>query len=296
MRDPGIHIAKSALLAIIEEWFEGNNIGKPANNLVEHVYKRSINYTLTHRKKLDSYTSSTKKKTDRLKMSTIDAARTFTGLLTLLRTQRKHRGITRVREGGKDWELIKECTSKAVSFCEAFDLEERAGFTSYINIFLDLIASDRGYFNLSALPRKHDLIVNTHLVMETIVTDPNKEDTEEIHRIYSRTIAEKTGMDFNYDREPMKYVYFVYAAELAKTMKMKAKNYIAAQFEGLAWTKNIPTPQQMVTKAAEERAMRYMVENNLKVTTDRLDPNDMSKDQVKAFWAKLKSHENNLNQ
>lgn len=287
-RDPSLHIPRSVLRLLVHQWFFVNEIGKPAEDLVNHLLSHGVNYTLTHRKKLESYDNKTKKKTDRLKMSTVDAARDFAGLLKQARQQRQHRGITSIREAGKDWELIKECTSKAVAFCESYNLELRTGFITYINIYLDMLKNTRSQFSLQGLPRKHEAVVQTYEAQLIISEDKNSEDTERCHNLYSAKIVEKTSISYNYLSEPLKYVYFVYATELATHLGLSVDNFINAQFEGLAWTKGIPAPQQMVTKAAEERAVRWMAENGIKARSNKNDPNNMSKDAMAQFWKKIK--------
>ena len=55
-------------------------------------------------------------------------------LIYTIRKQMKHRGISRIKPGGKDWETVKEITSNALDFCNEFNLTRRKGFITYLEI------------------------------------------------------------------------------------------------------------------------------------------------------------------
>lgn len=293
-RQPSIHITLSVLKSIIYEWYDmGYDKSQSGHDLANYILKRGSKYTLTHRKKLDNYDSNTKKKTDRLKSSQTEHAKIFASLLTKVRQQRKHRGVKTIEVSSKEWGIVKECTGNAINFCYDFNLPIREGFIVYLNIWMDLV--DRGRLIINMLPSKHETICNIYQAKVDIEEDVNKDETEKAHDKYMSIIAEKTGLTKDYRKEPLNYVYFVYASKLAKHLGVRADQYIQAQFDGLSWANGIPAPSQLVTKNAETRLIRWMSENNIKASSSKNDPNSMSNDQIKSFWDKVKNSNNGDN-
>lgn len=290
MREPAIHISKSALNNLIEEWFDRHKISKSSDLLVDYLLKNGVRYTLTHRKKLDNYNNGTKRHSFQLQSATVGDAKLFAGLLTQIRVQKKHRGISTIREGTSEWSTLKECTGKANAFCEAYNIDARSGFIQYINLYFQYLETNRAKFNLKAMPSKHELICNLYEANKEIEQDVDPEKTKTAHNVYSHLVSERTGIPIDYSKEPLKYVYFTYVSKLAKGFGLSVQQYIKAQFEALDWTNGIPAPAQLVTKNAEERTVKWMSENSIKVSRGR-DVNNMTKEEMNNFWAKIKRHE-----
>lgn len=291
-RIPSLHITSTLLNKLIEEWFDRHNIGKSSESLVDHLLSNGVRHTLTHRKKLDTYNNGTKSKSFQLKSSSIEDARLFAGLLKKVREQRKHRGVTRIREGSSEWGLLKEATGKAKAFVSSYKLGIRQGFLRYLTLYIDYASTTAGAknqrFDIRGIPSRHGLICDIHDALTTIESDTDAEATKRAHDVYSGLVSERTGIPINYTKEPLKYVYFTYAAKLCKNYGLSPAEYIKAQFKALDWTNGIPIPSQLVSKNAEERTVKYMAENGIK-KVDRNDPNHMSEKQMSEFWKRVKA-------
>lgn len=135
-----------------------------------------------------------------------------------------------------------------------------------------------------ALPNKHDAICATFEAQRDIQADPSPGITREYYLLYISEVSKRTGIPINYDDNPAKYVFFVYAKQLAKKFGLSARQFITAQFESLDWANGIPTPSQLVTRNSEERTVKWMAENRIKKHENTEHIN------AKAFWAKVKDH------
>lgn len=289
MRSPSLHIRREVLNDLIEDWFEKQNISKSSDALVEYLLSNGVRHTLTHRKKLDQYNDKTQKKTNQLVVSGVGDARAFAGLLKMARVQRKHRGIQVIAEGSRDWPLIKTCTANALEFCKDFHLKPREGMLNYINLFLDLTFNNfkGARFNLNALPLKHAQICNIYESVAELQEDKTPELTKKAHDIYCGKVSEKTGIPISHEKEPLQYIYFMYAAKLSKSFGITVGEFITSQFEMLDWTNGIPAPGQLVTKGAETRTVKWMAEHGIRKSNGK-SANSMSKEDMKNFWLKVK--------
>lgn len=298
MRVPSLHIDAEYLNALIEKWFKDHKIGNDPDDLVEYLLLNGVRHTLTHRKKLENYKNGTKSKAFQLKSSSIEAARLFAGLLKKIREQKKHRGVSRIREGSTEWGILKEVTGKATTFCESYNYSLRDGFIRYITIYINLTSTTGAgrqstqRFDIRGISAKHDLICSIYEAESELELDEDKAGTRTAHDVYSGLVSEKTGIAINYTKEPLKYIYFMYASIIAKQFGISSATYIKAQFKALDWTNGIPIPSQLITKNAEERTVKFMSENGITKKDDK-DPNQMSEKQMKDFWDRVKrgSHE-----
>lgn len=278
--DPGIHISLSILKGIIKQ---AN--GLTGDDLADYILKEGKNYTLFHRKGLDRYDSKARKTISKLSSSTLQDARLFSSLLVTIRKgELKHKGVLAIREGTKDWATIKEATSKALAFAEAYDMDKRSAFIRYIRLFFAL--AGRGRMDLRTLAGKFDYISATHEASMEIAEDQYPESTAKCHIEYSAEISKRTGIPINYSDQPTKYVFFVYAAELARKYGLTPAQFIRASFDTMDWTTSgIPGTNQLITKNAEERIIRWMAEKKIaKMTVTK------SNGDAKAFWDKVKSY------
>lgn len=285
MRDPSIHIPLSILKGIIRQ--AGSLSG---DDLAEYILSAGKKYTLDHRKKLDTYDTKTKKTITKLGTSSTDDARLFAGLLTTIRQgELKHRGVTTIREGTQDWATIKEVTSKARAFSEANDLGLRHGFIVYIKLFFAL--SGKGRANIKQMAGKYDFISATYEAQQEIANDPTPETTQKCFIEYAAEVGKRTGIRVEYRDQPTKYIYFLYAKELAKKFGITPGQYIRASFETLDWTNGIPQPSQLVSKNNEDRIIKWMAENNV-AKMHITKPKESSK----TFWANIKSYDDRTQQ
>lgn len=266
-RDPSIHISKSKLLDIITELQGSQKHGVVYSSevLVDKIFAMAKPHSIISRQVNVSSDRIEKKATRLLKSSRLDAD-LFARLIFAVRKQRKHRGISQIKPGGKDWDLVKEVTASALNFCEEFSLKKREGFIKYIEVGLTKMAK----FNLSRFGNLYEPICETYEAIIEIEKDDNPSGTSELHDYYIRHIADCTGIYEDLKVLPEKYVWFVRARKEADRLKVPYAVYIKAQFSGLDFAKGIPHPVQLVGPKAILRVNRYSYKKNFKSEYDEL--------------------------
>lgn len=260
-RDPSIHITKSKLLTIVEELMseQRHGITYSSKAMVNKIFIKAKPYSILSRQ-VSVSTDRIEKKAKRLLSSSRVDADLFAQLVYAIRKKRKHRGISPIKPGGKDWDLIKEVTASALNFCNDFELTKREGFIKYIEIGLDKMAK----FNINKFPNLSEAIAETYLSMDEIEKDTDPQGTAEMHDYYIKHIAEYTGIFEDLKLVPEKYVWFVRARKEAARINVPGVVYIKAQFAGLDFARGIPHPVQLVGAKAIERVNRYSYKRNFK--------------------------------
>jgi hypothetical protein len=266
-REPSIHISKSHLIVIIEELngLQKHGVVYSSEELVNKIFTMAKPYSIISRQVNVSNDRVEKKANRLLKSSRLDAD-LFARLVFAVRKQRKHRGISQIKPGGKDWDLVKEVTSSALNFCEEFSLKKRDGFIRYIDVGLSKMAK----FNLAKFPNMYEAICETYEAIVEIENDNNPEGTSELYDYYVRHIADNTGIYEDIKTLPEKYVWFVRARKEADKIKVPYAVYIKAQFSGFDFAKGIPHPVQLVGPKAILRVNRYAYRKNFKSEYDEV--------------------------
>ncbi len=259
-REPGIHINKSSLVLVLnkvlnEDFQSGVNIKALADCILEEAKV----YSLTHRQ-LNVDKAKLLKSSSRLVLSTRDSASSFASLLTLVRKQRRHKGINIIKPGSRDWLMIKEIAKLALDFCNDFDLEREEGFKEYINIALDKMVK----FGLMKFNSMHQSICDDYGAKLEIKNDLTPNLTLDCQMVYEKLLGEKHGIVRDYSKNPDKFVYFIKAKDEAKKCGVTIQHYIKSQFWGLEWANAIPDPAQLVGPKAIDRLNRYITEHNLR--------------------------------
>lgn len=262
-RVPSVHITEEILARLISKFLtqQGSNRVVLAKDLAVFLVKEGRGYTLRHRSILHPNLK-VQKTTNRIISSPKALAFEFSTLLTLARKKLKHQGLKVIKEGdGVQWQFIVEAAGLATQFCKDNDLEIRPGFVEYINISLSIIKP----FTLTRFKSNHDRVQQHYLTLKEIEADPNEQKTKLIFDIYQQKVFEKTGINFKYKEIPAEYVHFVRASVIAKEIDCHPKHFVTAQFDQLDFTNGYPTPSQLDSFKAKERAVRWLTENDIKV-------------------------------
>lgn len=278
MREPSIHITRVNLVKLLKTYIdqdESNEVNWPGDyeNLVEcladFLLKNGSRYQLTLRKRLAcaGMTPTALKKVEMASRSYKADAQLFSKVLVSLRKSKKHKGINIIKEGNKEWNIIKEVTALATGFCRDFELPLKEGYIEYIDTAMIVLPA----FSLNRLNFKHDEICKTYEAIGEIRSDPNKDITEELYESYYQVISSKTGITNDYKKRPLKFVSFVRAAEIVKEIGVNPRDYVNAQFKSLEWINGLPDPVQLTGDSAIERLQKHMYSARKKVKRSRDD-------------------------
>ncbi len=276
-RIPSLHINEARLRTILKRVsYKSMNIRELANALIQHGKP----YSLTNRSIISNTAKLEKSKSRVLKSSRDDAGR-FSATLTLIRRQKKHRGIALIKVGSPNWLLIKEASSLAVNFCNDFNLKRDEGFRAYISLALDKMGNK---FDLRRFNAYHQYICEAYANVQELHKDITPNQTSKALIEYNKLMNE-TGVVQDYSKDPNILIYFLKAKQEANKAKVSIESYIKAQFVGLEWCHSTPSPSQLVGTGAIDRLNKYIKSTGIKPGIS--DTDDMQKQaalKLKAKW------------
>jgi hypothetical protein len=285
MREPSIHITETRLLAILDEYENEHDLGITSSSLAKFLLKRGSNFNLSHRIILAN-NKKNKKKAFSLKASPTEDSHLFANTLYLVRKSMHYRGNKQHKESSKEWTGIKEAAGLAVEFCKSFELNKKSGFESFIR---ENIKAGGGKFDLRRISARYELVCDRYYAIGQIANDINPDITEEIYDMYQQKILEKCGNNFNYKDEPQKYLHFIDASAIAKSLGLTGYQYVEAHFDSVSWTNGVPHVSQLSAQSSIERILRWMIENGIQKSGSNTD---ISGDDLKNI---LKYGSNNSN-
>jgi len=256
-REPSIHITKKDFFNLMKELMP---IGVDIEGLTNKFFFIAKPYSL-HTRTISISTEHMEKKAKRLVQSSRRDADLLAQLIYATRKRMKHRGITPIKVGSRDWGVLKEITAHALNFTNEFNLTRRYGFLKYIQIGLSKMKK----FNINKFPVMYEGIYETYQAMLEIEKDKDTEMTNLMYRAYAQRVIENTGMHDVLEQLPERYVWFVRAREQAEKLNVSVKIYMQAQFDGFDFSKGIPHPTQLVGTKAIERVIRYCFTHGIKV-------------------------------
>lgn len=261
MRIPSLHIGKDEFAKILKNALADQEIylSKPKLEvLINTIFSNSKSKSLFTRGIVESTEMISKKINKITKASTKDTIQ-MSNLIFLIRKQLKHKGVVKVDQGSKDWNLIKSITDRATEFATEFDLDKSEGYKEYIKTGISMLSR----FRLQPLISMYQPICERYEALKAIREDSHKTQTSQAHDYFRVTIAKYTGSVNSYENIPEKYVYFIKAVDLANQFGVTIKKYMDAQLmyflEGL---NKVPTPEQLVTEKAKIRLNHFLLDHD----------------------------------
>lgn len=252
-RDPSIHVSYSQFLRLLDELGIEDF---PTDTFFSKAQKVALN----SRTLLVSNKKDTKKAKQILLASKGDAAM-VADIIYATRIKLKHRGIRKVTESNKkDWSLCKDLASICNQFCQDFDIKNtRSGFIAYINIGFKRMGRDHRNI-LTRLIAMAENIYAYYDSEQSIKEDDNPKQTNFIYEYYNKKVADATGIweRVPLNTDPDKYNHFLCIRNLCDENGWDYKNFVEAQFDGMAWCNGLPEPHNMYGPKAIERYKKYV--------------------------------------
>lgn len=272
MREPSVHVRRSDLLRVLNQYSE---ITVDEVNLIMEELRRvscdTRSVTVTNDK--------LKRDTEKRLLSSKGDASLMADIIYSIRIKMKHRGVRKITSADSDWLQIKQLAKLGNQFAEEFKLETREAYIKYVETGIKKLSSMRAY--ISKLINMYESICNEYGSIQDLYDDKSPEETKDIHDIFVNKIADKTGIYEGYLNNPTKMLAFFKAKELCNQLGVDYDVFINAQFEALEWCNGIPTPEMLTNEKAKERLNKYMFEHGELANKPK---------KVKAdFWAKLKN-------
>jgi hypothetical protein len=262
MREPSLHITRRGLIEVLR-LTRGTDMTDYTTLIVkaDEFLRVAKPYSVPSRGILVS-TDRIQKKADKLVKASTEDTYLMSRVLFLVRKQLKHKGVTQVAAGQRDWELIRQIAHQANEF--VFDFEfpsKREGYIEYIKVG----CSKMQHYSTRKFVTMYTAICDHYQATLEIKGDPNTELSGKVHEAYRYMVAAKTGAVNNYTSMPLKYVGFVRAAEIIKKFGVSVRVYLEAQFSAMEKFDACPDPLQLAGDKAKERLNKYLFENNIDV-------------------------------
>ena len=272
MRDPSLHITRSDLIKILKDIGHSKGVSN-VEWYADLIMKKARLYT-PHSRKFVSKTKKSDNKANKIASVSIRDAELFSQILLHKRKSLKHRGISQIKAGSRDWLTVKNIVTLANEFCEVYDLDKREGYIEFINIGIERMAK----FMLVKFLNMGSSIIDIYGFKKELDEDETPKQTEELYKFYRSQIVQKTGLLVDYSK-PEKYVYFLRVKNEANKLGISGEEYIKAQFYALEWRNGYPDPIQLVGDKAIQYLNKYLFEKGISLKTKS----------SKVDWSKIKS-------
>ena len=144
-------------------------------------------------------------------------------------------------------------------------------------LFTLLVTLPNYAFAASRMLKQVDWIINRYEAEYELKNDNYPQETKYIHDLYCGTVAEMTGLNSNYVRDPLQYVNFKKARENADEKGVDYETYIEAQFEALSFCNGIPKIEDLYGDKANQRLLTYVSKYNIPLKTHKVEEDVWSK-------------------
>lgn len=258
-REPSIHITLSDFKEIAKEL----GIDDVANEFFRIARKRAINSRsiLVSNNKIN-------KQVNNVLLANQGDAQMVADIIYATRIKLKHRGVRKINQGNlREWTNCKKLAEICNTFCQDFELPTREGFIKYIELGIKKMPDARGL--TTRLIGLQDSITEEFSAIKEIqeLSSKDKQTISQIQDFYVRQIADRTGI-YEPIKDPGKFTHFIRLYDFLNKKGWNYKEYIIAQFEGLAWCNGIPELSQLTSEKAISRYNKYLYKHGEDITQE----------------------------
>ena len=270
-REPSIHITLSDFKEIAKEL----GMGDIANEFFRIARKRAINSRsiLVSNNKIN-------KQVNNVLLANQGDAQMVADIIYATRIKLKHKGVRKINQGNlREWTNCKKLAEICNTFCQDFELPTREGFIKYIELGINKMPDARGL--TTRLIGLQDSITEEFSAIKEIqeLSPKDKQTISQIQDFYVRQIADRTGI-YEPIKDPGKFTHFIRLYDFLSEKKWNYKEYIIAQFEGLAWCNGIPELSQLTSEKAISRYNKYLYKHGEDITQE-------DNDEEGSLWDKI---------
>lgn len=233
--------------------------------------------------------SGTKKKIERIaKVDNTTVADSFQSILLLKRRQAKHRHITTIGKTDKDYTMLKSVATIAEEFCDSFGYKDRMlGYGKFCDIGLSLMGK---LYGINKFKYHAERIFHIEECLTALKHDTNEEGTSSLYEYWKVALLKYAGLERHISSSSLEYVHFLYARQEADTAKAKYKDWIDAQFEGLAFMGVVPELSQLYSGQSTQRYEAYKASKSISKHTSKKEAElDDFDSEMDAYFAKLEA-------
>ena len=270
-REPSIHITLSDFKEIAKEL----GMDDIANEFFRIARKRAINSRsiLVSNNKIN-------KQVNNVLLANQGDAQMVADIIYATRIKLKHKGVRKINQGNlREWNNCKKLAGICNTFCQDFELPTREGFIKYIELGIKKMPDARAL--TTRLIGLQDSITEEFSAIKEIqeLSPKDKQTISQIQDFYVRQIADRTGI-YEPIKDPGKFTHFIRLYDFLNKKGWNYKEYIIAQFEGLAWCNGIPELSQLTSEKAISRYNKYLYKHGEDITQE-------DNDEEGSLWDKI---------
>ena len=270
-RDPSIHITKSQFQEICKDL----GIELPVDTIFAYAQRKAINTRgiLVSNNKIN-------KQVNNVLLADKGDAQMVADIIYATRIKLKHRGVRKINQGNlREWTNCRKLAEICNTFCQDFELPPREGFIKYIELGIKKMPDARGL--TTRLIGLQDSITEEFSAIKEIqeLSPKDKQTISQIQDFYVRQIADRTGI-YEPIKDPGKFTHFIRLYDFLNKKGWNYKEYIIAQFEGLAWCNGIPELSQLTSEKAISRYNKYLYKHGEDITQE-------DNDEEGSLWDKI---------
>lgn len=269
-RDPSIHITKSQFQEICKDL----GIELPVDTIFAYAQRKAINTRgiLVSNNKIN-------KQVNNVLLADKGDAQMVADIIYATRIKLKHKGVRKINQGNlREWTNCKKLAEICNTFCQDFELPTREGFIKYIELGIKKMSDARAL--TTRLIGLQDSITEEFSAIKEIqeLSPKDKQTITQIQDFYVRQIADRTGI-YEPIKDPGKFTHFIRLYDFLNKKGWNYKEYIIAQFEGLAWCNGIPELSQLTSEKAISRYNKYLYKHGEDITQED--------DEESSLWDKI---------
>lgn len=258
-RDPSIHITKSQFQEICKDL----GIELPVDTIFAYAQRKAINTRgiLVSNNKIN-------KQVNNVLLADKGDAQMVADIIYATRIKLKHKGVRKINQGNlREWTNCKKLAEICNTFCQDFELPTREGFIKYIELGIKKMPDARAL--TTRLIGLQDSITEEFSAIKEIqeLSPKDKQTISQIQDFYVRQIADRTGI-YEPIKDPGKFTHFIRLYDFLNKKGWNYKEYIIAQFEGLAWCNGIPELSQLTSEKAISRYNKYLYKHGEDITQE----------------------------
>lgn len=258
-RDPSIHITKSQFQEICDDL----GIELPIDAIFAYAQRKAINTRgiLVSNNKIN-------KQVNNVLLADKGDAQMVADIIYATRIKLKHKGVRKINQGNlREWTNCKKLAEICNTFCQDFELPTREGFIKYIELGIKKMPDARAL--TTRLIGLQDSITEEFSAIKEIqeLSPKDKQTISQIQDFYVRQIADRTGI-YEPIKDPGKFTHFIRLYDFLNKKGWNYKEYIIAQFEGLAWCNGIPELSQLTSEKAISRYNKYLYKHGEDITQE----------------------------
>ena len=279
MREPSIHITISKLQELLGKHFPVSV--KELNKVTKAIATEARRYAIDTRS-IQTLTQKVEKAVSSRTKSNFGDANLLADIIYSARVKLKHIGVTKIKQSDPQWAQVKQLVPTANEFCERYALDYREGYIQFVTTGLKLLSkSKKPNYNFCAswMNQRVDYILSMYEAEHLMDNDEHLQYSQEVCNIYTEEILARTGISERYTQDPLQFVNFIKARELADELGVDYETFIMAQFAALDFCKGIPRPEDLHSDKAKTRVIAYMSKHNIVAE---------AKTSTKTDWSKFK--------